>query len=59
MSTNDLFSAMSALLDEKLKNLPTKNDFQDVMDSIIDIKNEVNRLTNENKSLKEEVNNRD
>ena len=51
MSTNDLFSAMSALLDEKLKNLPTKNDFLEVKDSIIDIKNAVSRLTNENKSL--------
>ena len=55
MSTNDLLSAMSALLDEKLKNLPTKNDFLEVKNSIDDIKNEVNRLTNENQALKDEV----
>jgi len=44
----DVTSAMSKLLDIKLKNLPTKSDVEG-------LKQEVKRLTDDNALLKEEV----
>jgi len=55
----DLTSAMSKLLDIKLKNLPTKSDVeglkQELKSDIGDISLQVKQLTDDNARLKEEV----
>lgn len=55
MSANDLLQMMTTLLDkkfdEKLQNLPTKNDMLDLKEDINDVKTEVSRLSTENKRL--------
>lgn len=56
MSTSHLLGMMSALLDDKLKNLPSKSDILEIKENIIDVKAEVNRLADENKYLQEEIN---
>lgn len=53
MQTTDLISIMSALLDEKLKNMPTKSDLLEVKENINEVREDVNRLTVENKILQE------
>jgi len=58
-SLKDLTSAMSKLLDIKLKNLPTKSDVeglkQELKSDIGAISLQVKQLTNDNARLKEEV----
>lgn len=55
MSTNQLLSMISGLLDDKLKNLPTKSDLLEVKDNVKEVKSEVNKLIEENKNLQDEI----
>lgn len=55
ITKNDLIETMSTLLDEKLKNLPTKNDFLEIKENVNEIKSDVSRLENENSTLKDEL----
>lgn len=48
-------SKMSAILDEKLKALPTKEDLLEVNESIGQVKTEMGRLSKENEFLKSEI----
>lgn len=55
MSANELINLMSSVLDEKLKDMATKNDVKEVKEDMREVKSEVTRLADENKVLHEEV----
>lgn len=48
-------NTMSAILDEKLKTLPTKDDLSEVTESISQVKRDVCRLSEENEYLRTEI----
>lgn len=43
--TSNLMDLMAKILDEKLKNIPTKDDIQDVKENIMELKSEVRKLS--------------
>lgn len=45
MTTSNLMDLMAKILDEKLKNIPTKDDIQDVKENIMELKSEVRKLS--------------
>lgn len=55
MSSIQLIKLISNVLDEKLKDMPTKSDLMIVTENVNDVKMEVSKLADENKLLQEEV----
>lgn len=55
MSTSELMKLMSNLMDEKLKDMPTKSDLIEVKETVNEVKSEVSKLTDKNKILQEEI----
>ncbi|XP_065355374.1 uncharacterized protein LOC135949851 [Calliphora vicina] len=57
MSTSELIDLMAKIFDDKLKNMPTKNDILEVKENIMEVKSEVRKLADENKVLEDEIKN--
>lgn len=55
MAINDLMVFMSNLMDEKLVNLPTKKDFEEIKTNVHELSGKIDKLQSENQALKEEV----
>lgn len=55
MAIEDLMTQMSSLMDEKLKNIPTKQDVEEIKATVGDLSDKMDVLKTENDSLRAEV----
>lgn len=55
MAVTDLMSLMSTLMDEKLKNMPTKQDFDEIKNKVNENSTKLDDLKSENDTLKSEI----